>query len=109
MYMKVEKGESKYSDKYPMRDAKDMSRRELCNWIALCNALKFINHTSSMTGRFIDESDIVYKEMIHYITAVSGDMATCLRETDGIPFKYSLCTSESGTTDIEEVNYEFLG
>ena len=86
----------------------EMSEQEFCNWLALCNALKFINNTSQLTGKFIDEKDIDYREMINYINTVSGDIATCLREKAGVPFKYSLDTSTKESLDIEDLNYEFL-
>jgi hypothetical protein len=101
MYMKI-KNNALYSNE------EEMSKEEFCNWLALCNALKFINNTSQLTGKFIDEKDIDYREMINYINTVSGDIATCLREKAGVPFKYSLDTSTKESLDIEDLNYEFL-
>lgn len=85
-----------------------MSEEEFCKWIALCNALKFINNTSDLTGKTIDEKDIDYREMNNYISTVSGDIGTCLKERGGVPFKYSLDISSKESLDIEELNYEFL-
>jgi ethanolamine utilization protein EutA (predicted chaperonin) len=85
-----------------------MSEQEFCNWLALCNALKFINSTSELTGKIIDEKDIDYREMINYISTVSGDISTCLKEKQGVPFKYSLDTRLKESLEIEDLNYEFL-
>lgn len=85
-----------------------MPIKERCNWIALCNALKFINHTSSTTGKKVDEKDIDYREMINYIESVSGDIETCLREKGGVPFKYSLVTNSEDSKEIEDLTYSFL-
>lgn len=100
MYMKTENNESLLND--------EMSEQEFCNWLALCNALKFINNTSELTGKVVDEKDIDYREMINYISTVSGDIATCLREKSGVPFKYSLDTSLKESLEIEDLTYEFL-
>ena len=87
---------------------KEMSQQEFCNWLALCNALKFINNTSNLTGINVDEKDIDYREMINYINAVSGDISTLLKEKNGVPFKYSLDTSLKESLDTEDLTYEFL-
>ena len=100
MYMKTENNASLLNE--------EMSEQEFCNWLALCNALKFINNTSELTGKVVDEKDIDYREMINYISTVSGDIATCLREKSGVPFKYSLDTSTKESLEIEDLNYEFL-
>jgi hypothetical protein len=101
MYMKI-KNNALYLNE------EEMSEEEFCNWLALCNALKFINNTSELTGKFIDEKDIDYREMINYINTVSGDIATCLREKSGVPFKYSLDTSSTESLETEDLSYEFL-
>ena len=106
--MKVENIESIWSDKYPIKPANEMEMQELCNWVALCNALKFINNTSAVTGKIVNETDIVYKEMLTYIGAVSGDISTCLREADGVPFKYSLSGDSEESKQTDDLSYEFL-
>lgn len=88
--------------------SKDMSLEELSNWMALCNALKFINNTSELTGKYVDEKDLNYREMLNYITSAGGDIKTCLLETKGIPLKYSLDVNLEESFDIDEVNYDFL-
>jgi hypothetical protein len=98
--MKIKNKESSLNEK--------MNEQEFCNWLALCNALKFINNTSVLTGKFVDEKDIHYREMINYINAVSGDIATCLREKGGVPFKYSLDISLKESLETEDLTYEFL-
>ena len=100
MYMKIKNKESLLNEQ--------MYEQEFCNWLALCNALKFINNTSILTGKFVDEKDIDYREMINYISAVSGDIATCLKEKGGVPFKYSLDTSLKESLETEDLTYEFL-
>lgn len=91
-----------------MQSANKMPMRECCNWIALCNALKFINHTSTLTGKRIDEKDIDYREMINYIESVSGDIETCFREKGGVPFKYSLNMYLEDSKEITDLSYDFL-
>jgi hypothetical protein len=103
MFMKTENNESQSSDNYD-----EMSEQEFCNWLALCNALKFINNTSEISGKIVDEKDIDYREMINYINTVSGDISTCLKEKQGVPFKYSLDTSLKESLEIEDLSYEFL-
>ena len=106
--MKIESNESQSSDNLPVVSEQDMSDQEFCNWLALCNALKFINNTSEISGKHVDEKDIDYREMINYISTVSGDIATCLKEKQGVPFKYSLDTSLKESLEIEDLSYEFL-
>lgn len=106
--MKAENNESQLLDNSNIISEYDMSDQEFCNWVALCNALKFINNTSELTGRHVDEKDIDYREMINYISTVSGDIATCLKEKHGVPFKYSLDTRLKESLEIEDLNYEFL-
>ena len=72
------------------------------------NALKFINHTSTLTGKRIDEKDIDYREMINYIESVSGDIETCFREKGGVPFKYSLNMYLEDSKEITDLSYDFL-
>jgi ethanolamine utilization protein EutA (predicted chaperonin) len=106
--MKAENNESLSLDNSDIISECDMSEQEFCNWLALCNALKFINSTSELTGKIIDEKDIDYREMINYISTVSGDISTCLKEKQGVPFKYSLDTRLKESLEIEDLNYEFL-
>jgi hypothetical protein len=106
--MKAENNESLSLDNSDIISECDMSEQEFCNWLALCNALKFINSTSELTGKIIDEKDIDYREMINYISTVSGDISTCLKEKHGVPFKYSLDTRLKESLEIEDLNYEFL-
>jgi hypothetical protein len=96
------------TDDYPIRSAREMSYEEVGKWVALCNALKFINHTSELTGKEVEEKDIDYRKMLEYITSVGGDIETCLKETKGIPFKYSLNIDYEESLDLAEVNYEYL-
>ena len=103
MFMKIKNNESLLLD-----NSEEMSEQEFCNWLALCNALKFINNTSEISGKHIDEKDIDYREMINYISTVSGDISTCLKEKQGVPFKYSLDTSLKESLEIEDLSYEFL-
>jgi len=108
MFMKTKNKESLSSVNYELMSEYDMSEQEFCNWLALCNALKFINNTSELTGKHVDEKDINYREMINYISAVSGDIATCLREKRGVPFKYNLDATLKESLEIEDLTYEFL-
>lgn len=95
-------------DKHPVKSASNMSLQEVSNWMALCNALKFINNTCELTGKEVDEKDLDYREMLNYIGSVSGDISTCLKEKNGIPFKYSLNIDLEESSQINEVNYDFL-
>jgi hypothetical protein len=97
---------SKYSS--TISSEKEMTDEEFCNWIALCNALKFINNTSQLTGKCIKEKDIDYREMINYINTVSGDIHTCFKEKSGIPFKYNLDSYIKESLETEDLSYEFL-
>jgi hypothetical protein len=101
--MKTKNNESQSTD-----NSEEMSEQEFCNWIALCNALKFINNTSEISGKHVNEKDFDYKEMINYINTVSGDISTCLKEKQGVPFKYSLDTRLKESLEIEDLTYEFL-
>lgn len=96
-------------DKYKIHDASEMSIDEASKWIALCNALKFINTTSQTTGVEIDEKDISHGELLTYINNVSGDIKTCILEKGGIPYKYSLKTEFEESVSTEDLTYEFLG
>jgi hypothetical protein len=101
--MKTEKNVSRSSN---LVDC--MNVQEVCNWMALCNALKFINHTCAITGKHVNEKDINYREMNNYISSVSGDMITCLREANGIPYKYSLSRRSEESLELSDISYEFL-
>lgn len=85
-----------------------MNMQEFCNWFALCNALKFINNASKLTGRRIDETEIIYKDVMNYIEEVSGDIETCINEADGVPFKYSLSSRSEDSREVADLKYEFL-
>jgi hypothetical protein len=86
-----------------------MDKEELSNWWALCNALKFINHTSKMRNVIVDEKDLDYREILNYISSVSGDIATCMSIRNGVPYKYSLCTDNNESFDLDDLDYDFLG
>lgn len=106
--MNKEKIESKLSDKYKILPASQMSLDEEAKWMALCNALKFINNTSQLTGVQIKEKDISHGDLLTYINNVSGDIKTCVETMGGIPFKYSLSSSTEESKNTEELSYEFL-
>lgn len=93
---------------YEIKPAKDMNLAEISNWMALCNALKFINNTCELTGTYVEEKDINYRELLTYIEAVAGDISTCLSATKGIPLKYSLSNDTEDSKQTEEISYEFL-
>lgn len=95
-------------DNYPIKSAKKMTLEEMSRWFALCNALKFINHSSQLTGVEVAEKDIDYREVLHYIESVGGDIETCLEKNRGIPFKYSLDISLEDSLDLTEVSYEYI-
>jgi hypothetical protein len=95
-------------DNYPIKKAEDMNVEEVSKWMALCNALKFINHTSQLTGVVVEEKDIDYREVLHYIDSVGGDIETCLKKLKGIPFKYSLSLELEDSIDFAEINYEYI-
>lgn len=95
-------------DKYPIHPAEEMELDEFSKWMALCNALKFINHTSQVSGIQVDEKDIAHGELINYINSVSGDIQTCLREKGGVPFKYSLISSQEEAVIADDLTYDFL-
>lgn len=105
--MKTENPESEYPENN-FFDSRELSDDAFCKWVALCNALKFINNTSQLTGKHVDEKDIDYREMVNYISTVSGDIATCLKEKNGVPFKYSLDINTKESLEIEDLSYEFL-
>jgi len=88
--------------------SKTMSTKHMCKWFALCNALKFINNTSSLTGKDVEEKDLDYRGIINYIDDVGGDIETCLTSQKGIPFKYSLFLAEDEEVNISDISYEFL-
>lgn len=100
--------ESVYNDNYPIKNAKDMSLEEMSRWYALLNALKFINHTSELTGIQVKEKDIDYREISTYIDSVGGDIETHIREIRGIPFKYSLTTEDEESLNLNDLKYEYL-
>jgi hypothetical protein len=106
--MKIEKPESKLSDKYKILPAAEMTLEEEAKWLALCNGLKFINNMSQLTGIEVDEKDISHGELLTYINNVSGDIRTCIKEKGGIPYKYSLTGSMEEAKNTEELTYEFL-
>lgn len=106
--MKTETNVSKLSDKYKIRPAAEMSLDEEAKWVALCNALKFINNTSQLTGKNIEEKDISHGDLLTYINNVSGDIKTCIERTGGVPYKYSLRGSTEESNNTEELTYEFL-
>ncbi len=91
-----------------LKKAQDMPLQELSNWLALCNALKFINDKSRKCGVYVDEKDINYRELNNYIVSTSGDIATCLRETGGVPFKFSLSLENEESLDTNDLTFEFL-
>lgn len=90
------------------RPSRDMDTVELSNWWALCNALKFINHTSKARNVIIDEKDLDYREILNYISSVSGDIATCIDAAYGVPFKYSLFSDTEDSYNTDDLSYEFL-
>lgn len=106
--MNKEKTESSFTDKYPIKKANEMSVDEEAKWIALCNALKFINHTSQTSGIVIKEKDIHHSDLLTYINNVSGDIKTCITEKGGVPFKYSLSSASEEAKITDELTYEFL-
>ena len=85
-----------------------MGTEEFSNWWAFCNALKFINYTSARTRKPIRERDIDCRTIINYVEDVGGDIATCLRETKGIPYKYALCSIGKEADDLQDLNYAHL-
>lgn len=105
--MNKEKTESS-SERYKITPASEMTLDEEAKWMALCNALKFINTTSQTTGIKIDEKDISHGELLTYINNVSGDIRTCLEHKGGIPYKYSLSSSSEEARISDELSYEFL-
>jgi hypothetical protein len=106
--MNREKTESKLSDKYKIIPAAEMSIDEEAKWVALCNALKFINTTSQLTGVRVEEKDISHGDLLTYINNVSGDIKTCVEKMGGIPFKYSLRGNTEESKNTEELTYDFL-
>lgn len=106
--MNKEKIGSKLSDKYQIKPASEMSLEEESKWVALCNALKFINTTSQLTGMVVEEKDISHGDLLTYINNVSGDIKTCVEQMGGIPFKYSLRGGTEESKNTEELTYEFL-
>lgn len=95
-------------DNYPIKWVSEMTVPEVSRWFALCNALKFINHSSQLTGIEVKEKDIDYREILHYIESVGGDIETCLMKNRGIPYKYSLDINMEDSLDLTEVCYEYL-
>jgi hypothetical protein len=91
-----------------MKTASEMDTVELANWFALCNGLKFINQTSAIRNKRVLEKDIEYRKMLEYITDASGDIATCMMITGGVPYKYSLSSNLEESWEVEDLNYEFL-
>lgn len=97
-----------FADNYPIKSASQMTLAEMSKWFALCNALKFINHTSQLTGVDVLERDIDYRAVLHYIESVGGDIETCLKKNRGIPYKYSLDISLDDSLDLTEVSYDYI-
>ena len=97
---------SKYeSPLYPIVSPNQMTRKELCNWFAFCNALKFINLKEKETGEKIESINIDTRALTYYTHEVSGDIQTSLREKGGIPMKYSLDASIEEAKITDEIMY----
>lgn len=103
--MKNEKSNRYESALYPITEPERMSTKELCNWFAFCNALKFINLKEKETGSKISSQDIDTRAVTTYISEISGDISINLREKGGIPMKYSLDPTIEEAKDLEEIYY----
>ena len=90
---------------YKAKKASEMTKPELCKYMALMNGLKFINQGEALTGVNLDEDDIPHKRMKKYIKEVEGDLLRCLNDYGGIPFKYSLDPSHEESRCIEEITF----
>lgn len=93
---------------HPLKTAKEMGTQEFSNWWAFCNALKFINYTSERIRKPIQERDIDCRGIINYVEEVGGDIATCIRETAGIPYKYALCSIGKEAEDLRDLDYAYM-
>lgn len=94
-------------NKEPMPLSSSMKESEFANWVAFCNALKFINLTSKKRNVEIEEKDLDYRAIMNYVDSVSGDIITSIKSRHAIPLKYSLNTYEEESRNTDELTYEF--
>lgn len=73
-----------------LRTSKEMSRKELCNWFAFLNSIKFSSIFARNKNIDANQYDIPWNKHLTYIKTISGDLQKYLDEKNGIPFKYSL-------------------
>jgi hypothetical protein len=91
---------------YEAKKAKDMSRKEFSRWFAFMNMVKFVNVGESLSGIKKKEEDIPHMQMVKYVDTVSGDLERCLKEYNGVPYKYSLDTRDAESKVIGEISFE---
>lgn len=93
------------NDNYQIIPAAEMSTEELSNWFAFCNAIKFIGMFCKQKGIDPDTIELDSRELSKYIDVTSGDILTNLRESMGVPLKYSLDMQSEECRCIDEVQY----
>ena len=103
--MKTSKIELRLTEEVSPIPANEMNNRQLTNWFAFANALKFINIGQSRFDTDISEGNISYSALVNYTKTVSGDIAQCLKQYRGIPMKYSLDLNEEDALNYEEITY----
>jgi len=89
-----------------MKTAKEMDNIELTKWFALMNALKYVNLGEDIYDQKIDAIN-AHEGICKYVESVSGDMLTYLREWGGVPYKYSLDSSDEESKQIDELDLAY--
>lgn len=91
---------------YDAKKAKDMSRKEFSRWFAFMNMVKFVNLGETITKIKKKEEDIPHMQMVKYVDTVAGDLERCLKDYNGVPYKYSLDARDTDSKVISEINFE---